>query len=85
MPGHPAQSTPADARVPLPGLGMALLPLLLAGMMVVWAHPLSGWLAQTATQIATPGGYLDAVMPNGLLEPATAPGKFGADHDGGQH
>ncbi|WP_066185026.1 MULTISPECIES: monovalent cation/H+ antiporter subunit D [unclassified Guyparkeria] len=84
-PGHPAHARPADARVALPGVGMAVLPLVLAGAMVVGAQPLSGWLAGTAAQIAASDGYLDAVMPDGVLDPAHAPGKFGADQDGGSH
>ncbi len=87
-PGHPAHPTPRNARTPMPGLAMSIAPLAIATVMVVGAQPLSEWLETTAVQITTPSGYLDAVMPDGILLPETAPGKFGQDYpdyEGGKH
>jgi multicomponent K+:H+ antiporter subunit D len=83
-PGHPADQPPV-ATHGLAGTGMVVAPLLLAALMVVGAQPLTSWLEVTAAQIDRSDAYLEAVMPDGILDPATAPGKYGADHDGGHH
>jgi multicomponent K+:H+ antiporter subunit D len=83
-PGHPAHHVPVIGHG-LPGIAMVIAPLVLAALMVIGARPLTGWLEQTAGQISRPGAYIRAVMPDGVLDPATAPGKFGEDHEGGHH
>lgn len=84
-PGHPAHALPRDARPAMPGLALTIAPLAIAAVMVVGAQPLSDWLEGTARQITTPSGYLDAVMPEGILSPETAPGKLGQHDAGGTH
>lgn len=78
---QPTHSMPADQKQALPGLNTAIVPLVLAAAMVVVAQPLTTWLETTASQITASKGYLEAVMPNGVLDPATAPGKSGMEGD----
>ncbi len=84
-PGHPSHPVPRNGRAPLPGIALATVPLVLAAVMVVGAKPFSDWLDVTAGQIASPSDYIDAVMPDGILSPDTAPGKLGEDYEGGKH
>ena len=83
-PGHPADQPPAFNGT-LPGMGTTIAPMLVAAVMVLGAQPLSTWLEGTAAQLSQSSDYLDAVMPDGVLLPDTAPGKFGKDYDGGHH
>ncbi|HZJ81437.1 MAG TPA: hypothetical protein VFC95_01950, partial [Guyparkeria sp.] len=84
-PGQSSHSTSADQQQALPGLDTVIMPLVLAAAMVVAAQPLTTWLETTASQITASKGYLDAVMPNGVLDPATAPGKSGKSGMEGDH
>ena len=45
------------------------LPMALTAAMVIFANPVTQWLDNTALQIADRQAYVDAVMPDGILDP----------------
>jgi len=45
------------------------LPMALTVAMVIFANPVTKWLDNTALQLADQKAYIDAVMPDGILDP----------------